>query len=67
LYLLCDIDVPWIPDGVRDIPHQRAYMHALFTEQLASLGARVATVRGTWEERFQVAVRAVETLGSSAV
>ena len=30
LYLLCDIDVPWIPDGVRDVPHQRAHMHALF-------------------------------------
>ena len=59
LYLLCDIDVPWIPDGVRDIPHQRAYMHALFVERLALLGARVVTVRGTWEERFLVSVAAV--------
>jgi NadR type nicotinamide-nucleotide adenylyltransferase len=63
LYLLCDIDVPWFPDGVRDIPHRRAYMHGLFAEQLASLGARVATIRGTWEERFQSAVRAVESVG----
>jgi NadR type nicotinamide-nucleotide adenylyltransferase len=66
LYLLCDIDVPWIPDGVRDVPHQRAYMHALFADELASLGARVETIRGSWEERFQLGIRAVETLGSSA-
>lgn len=59
LYLLCDIDVPWIPDGVRDVPHQRAYMHALFAEQLASFGARAVVIRGTWAERFQLAVDAV--------
>ena len=65
LYLLCDIDVPWIADGVRDVPHQRAHMHALFAEELASLGARVVTVRGSWEERFQIGIDAVEVLGPS--
>jgi NadR type nicotinamide-nucleotide adenylyltransferase len=59
LYLLCDTDVPWIPDSVRDIPHQRAYMHALFVEQLTSLGARVVTIRGSWEGRIRLAAETV--------
>jgi NadR type nicotinamide-nucleotide adenylyltransferase len=62
LYLLCDIDVPWIPDGIRDVPHQRAHMHALFAEELSALGARVVTIRGTWAERFQLAIHAVTAL-----
>ena len=62
LYLLCDIDVPWIADGVRDVPHQRTYMHALFAEELISLGARVAVIRGTWGERFQIAAETVERI-----
>jgi NadR type nicotinamide-nucleotide adenylyltransferase len=66
LYLVCDIDVPWIADGVRDVPHQRAHMHALFARQLESLGARVTIIRGAWEERFQRAITAVEADRSSA-
>ena len=63
LYLLCDIDVPWIPDGVRDVPHQRAHMHTLFADELGALGARVVVIRGPWDERFQVAIGGVETIG----
>ena len=62
LYLLCDIDVPWIPDGVRDVPHERAHMHTLFAEELRSLGAQVVLINGTWGARFQHASRAVASL-----
>lgn len=62
LYLLCDIDVPWTPDAVRDRPRQRAEVQALFREGLEALGAHVVDVRGTWEERFPIAVGAVERL-----
>ena len=62
LYLLCDIDVPWIPDGVRDVPHQRTYMHTLFSEELNALGARVEVIHGTWAERLERAVAASRSL-----
>ncbi|MHB0972600.1 MAG: AAA family ATPase [Thermoanaerobaculia bacterium] len=62
LYLLCDIDVPWTPDAVRDRPHHRVELQALFRNELNALGANVVDVRGTWEERFAIAVRAVERL-----
>jgi NadR type nicotinamide-nucleotide adenylyltransferase len=59
LYLLCDIDVPWVSDPQRDRPHLREHMHALFVGELESLGARFVTIRGTWQERFEAAAAAV--------
>jgi NadR type nicotinamide-nucleotide adenylyltransferase len=59
LYLLCDIDVPWVPDQARDRPHRREHMHALFVQALEALGARYVTIRGGWDERFATAVAAV--------
>lgn len=65
LYLLCDIDVPWVPDRARDRPHMREHMHALFVEALETLGARYVTIRGGWDERLTEAVAAVDALDSS--
>jgi len=61
LYLLCDIDVPWIPDPNRDRPHLREVMHQLFVTKLDALGATVVLIRGSWNERLTLAVRAVES------
>jgi NadR type nicotinamide-nucleotide adenylyltransferase len=62
LYLLCDIDVPWVPDAVRDSPGARGHMHRLFVRALDALGARYVTIRGSWEERSRVAIGAVSAL-----
>ena len=62
LYLLCDVDVPWIPDGVRDRPEHREEMFALFERALASRHANVVRVRGGWESRWTTARDAVRTL-----
>ena len=62
LYLLCDIDVPWIPDGMRDRPENRDELFALFRDALAERGARVVTIRGDWTERTDAARRAVAGL-----
>ena len=62
LYLLCDIDVPWIADTVRDRPEARAHMHMLFVNALEALGARYTTIRGPWGERFQRAIDAVSAI-----
>ena len=32
LYFLCDIDVPWVADGMRDRPERREEMHQLFVD-----------------------------------
>lgn len=66
LYLLCDIDVPWVSDPARDRPHARREIHDAFAARLESFGARHAAVRGTWEEREATAVATVEMLLSPA-
>jgi NadR type nicotinamide-nucleotide adenylyltransferase len=62
LYLLCDIDVPWIADGVRDRGHARAEMHALFAAAVAESGVPFIGLRGALEERLEVAARAIDRL-----
>jgi NadR type nicotinamide-nucleotide adenylyltransferase len=66
LYLLCDIDVPWVPDRARDRPHMREHMHALFVEAMETLGARYVTIRGGWDERLAEAVAAISVIPSAA-
>lgn len=63
LYLLHHPDVPWIAEaGMRDRPHGREEMHALFAAALVAMGARVVDVRGSWDERSHLAERAVREL-----
>lgn len=62
LYLLCDIDVPWLPDPARDRPHHREEMHRLFVGGLDALGARYVTLRGSWDDRRATAISAIDAL-----
>ena len=62
LYLLCDIDVPWIADAVRDSPHVREHLHARFVRALETLGAPFVTIRGSWGERLVMAIAAVSSV-----
>jgi NadR type nicotinamide-nucleotide adenylyltransferase len=55
LYLLCDIDVPWLPDGIRDRPANRDEMFALFQGALVRRKAPFVVVRGSWDERWSIA------------
>jgi nicotinamide riboside kinase len=60
LYLLLDVDVPWIADGVRDSGVTRARLHDEFAATLRDLGANVVTISGGWEERLRRAVAAID-------
>lgn len=61
-YLLCDVDVPWVPDVARDRPHAREEIHAAFAQRLDRYGATRTLVRGTWEQRAATAISAIESL-----
>jgi nicotinamide riboside kinase len=63
LYLLCDIDLPWKADGVRDRPVQREVMLGLFRDTLAEFGCTVEVVSGTGDARFRAASGAMERAG----
>lgn len=62
LYLLCEPDLPWSADGVRDQPSARAQLHAAFRERLREFGATVAPVRGRGPARLSAAMLAVASL-----
>ncbi len=61
-YLLLDIDVPWIADGVRDRGDQRQRVHTLFRDTLVRFGAIFTLISGSWDERFAAAVGNVDAL-----
>jgi NadR type nicotinamide-nucleotide adenylyltransferase len=62
LYLLLDIDIPWIPDPQRDRGHLRKEMHALFVDAVQRSGSPFALIAGSGETRFSAAVAAVDDL-----
>ena len=64
LYLLCDVDVPWVPDGVRDQPTGRRAMFDRFRAALVERGADFVVVRGDWATRWALASAAAIALSS---
>jgi NadR type nicotinamide-nucleotide adenylyltransferase len=60
LYLLCEIDIPWIPDGVRDRGHMREEMQQLFRDAVNASGVPFAVVTGSGEERLTRATEAID-------
>ena len=62
LYLLMDIDLPWVADPQRDRGHVRPTMHALFRDAVEISGAPFVTIRGDATERFTSARAAIENL-----
>lgn len=61
-YLLLDVDVPWVADGVRDREDRRNEVQQLFAETLGRFGASVTTISGSWTERFDAAVRTIDAV-----
>jgi len=59
LYLLCNIDLPWIGDGIRDRPLGRAELDSLFLATLGEFGADVVRVSGLGTQRMQHALDAI--------
>ena len=63
LYLLADIDVPWVPDdGQRDRADRREEMHELFRGALVDRGLSFAEIRGSHDERMENAVSVIGRL-----
>jgi HTH-type transcriptional repressor of NAD biosynthesis genes len=62
LYLLCDTDVPWVPDPQRCFPDtaSRERARRRWREALVSRGLPFVEIRGDWAERERVAIAAVE-------
>lgn len=63
LYLLADIDIPWIPDeGQRDGPSARAVLHARFRSELATRNLPHVLLSGALHLRLRHACEAINQL-----
>lgn len=67
LYLLCDIDIPWVGDGIRDREHARDEIQGLFRAALRASGVPVMVIHGTGDERFRRAVAAIDAMHSGPI
>jgi NadR type nicotinamide-nucleotide adenylyltransferase len=60
LYLVCEIDLAWAADGVRDRGGEREAMQDLFRRAMVARRFRAVTVRGAGPARLAAAVAAVD-------
>ena len=64
LYLLCDIDLPWEYDPLREHPDQRQYLFDLYFNELKARNWPFEVVRGTGPARMKNALGHISKLFS---
>lgn len=64
LYLLCDVDLPWIADELREYPdlQMRQQLFTMYKDLLIQDGTPWATISGTEDERLQTAIRQIDAV-----
>ena len=63
LFLLCNTDIPWVADPVRENGGEmRERLFVMYKKELDLLGYNYSIIRGNGNERFQEALKAVEEL-----
>lgn len=63
LYLLCDIDLPWVKDELREYPDEqpRRELYRIYKDIMENQSTPWAIIQGNYEERLQKAIAAVDT------
>lgn len=62
LYILTDIDIPWIKDDLRDRPNNRKEMFLAFKEALIKYNRPYILVSGNLRNRMQIAIFEIDKL-----
>ena len=60
LYLLCNTDLPWEYDPLRENPDDRERLLELYKKELEDRGFPFAIISGTSKERLENAINAIE-------
>lgn len=61
LYLLCDIDLPWVPDNQRMNSNDRAELFSKFAEEFSLYELHFKYVSGNQNERTEIAIAHIDT------
>lgn len=60
IYLLCDIDLPWTYDPLREHPDRRRFLFDYYHRELTAMQRPFAVVQGTGSSRLENAVAILE-------
>lgn len=62
LYLLCNVDLPWVEDELREYPdlHTREKLYRIYKDILVNQSVPWADISGGYEERLQKAIAATD-------
>lgn len=65
LYLLCNIDLPWVKDELREYPDEapRRELYGIYKNILQNQSVPWVDISGNYEERLQKAIEAVDRMG----
>jgi NadR type nicotinamide-nucleotide adenylyltransferase len=66
LYILTDVDTPFVPDDIRDGESIRQWMHDRFYDELSRMTTPMIVVSGPHEERLAAAVARISALLSAS-
>lgn len=59
LYLLCNIDLPWVEDPLREHPHKRGELFEIYLKELQQMKVDIAIISGTGRARTENAILAL--------
>jgi NadR type nicotinamide-nucleotide adenylyltransferase len=62
LYLLMDIDVPWVDDGTREFPNLREWHFNRTKEKLEEYNRNYVVISGNYEERLKKSIECIDNL-----
>jgi len=66
LYLLCEPDLPWVADPVREHGDDRAFFFEWYQREIEKLKTPYVKINGVGEERLRNALKAIENYISAA-
>jgi nicotinamide riboside kinase len=61
LVLLCEPDLPWQPDGVRENSEKRPYLYKRYRKELEYYQIPYSIVNGSGEARIQLAIQHIKS------
>ena len=62
LYILTDVDTPFVPDDIRDGESIREWMHKRFQDELSKMDVPMLLVSGPHEQRMAAAIARIDPL-----
>ena len=64
MYLLCNVDLPWVADELREYPDlkTRNKLYHFYKDNMINQTVPWVNISGTYEERLQTAINAVDDL-----